>query len=229
MELSSNSKEMKTEVETFVIEETASLIYDNEKLDKWNDLVKDLNLKGQTKIIATEKSPIPFMFIKTGMLKVFETLCPKKVDVTDYDITPIPLEILDLVALSVRESYFTKIQIWHDDKDPDPLCIGIFGKFIIHQKGTHTQIGKDEFKTKKEAEAFLLDNNIVGDVYDYSWGGSKHYLLGKWADVKHSFEELREMATKRFVAEQSNYHRKQIIDAQRNLDDLEVRAFELFN
>lgn len=229
MELSSNSKEMKTEVETFVIEETASLIYDNDKLNKWNDLVKDLNLKGQTKIIAPEKSPIPFMFIKTGMLKVFETLCPTKVDVTDYDITPIPLEILDLVALSVRESYFTNIQIWYDDKDPDPLCIGILGKFIIHQKGTHFQIGKDEFKTKKEAEAFLLDNNIVGDVYDYSWSGSKLYLLGKWADVKHSFEELREMATKRFVAEQGNYHRKQIIDAQRNLDDLEVMAFELFN
>ena len=36
MELSKNSEEMKTVVETFVIEETAPLIYDNDKLEKWN-------------------------------------------------------------------------------------------------------------------------------------------------------------------------------------------------
>lgn len=230
MELQNNSNEMKTAVETFVIEETASLIYDNEQLDKWNDLVKDLGLKGQTKIVAPTKSPIPFMFIKTGMKNVFETLCPRKVDVSEYDVTHIPVEILDLVALSKREDYFTKVEIWYDDKNPDPLCVGIVGKYILHKKGTHSQIGKDEFKTRAEALTFIKENGIEdAQPYDYSWNSAKHYLLGKWSDVKHSFEELKEMATKRYIAEKGNYYRKQIKEAQRGLDDLETEAFEKFN
>ncbi|MFA5234148.1 MAG: hypothetical protein WC390_07095 [Sulfurimonas sp.] len=46
MELNKNSNEMKTIVETFIIEETAELIYDNDKLDKWNELVDTLGLQG---------------------------------------------------------------------------------------------------------------------------------------------------------------------------------------
>ena len=42
MQLQNNSSEMKTVVETFIIEETADLIYDNEQLDKWNELVDKL-------------------------------------------------------------------------------------------------------------------------------------------------------------------------------------------
>lgn len=230
MELLNNSNEMKTVVETFVIEETAELIYDNEKLDKWNELVKDLGLKGQTTIVTPEKSPIPFMFIKTGMKSVFETLCPRKVDVAEYDVTPIPVEILDLVALSKREDYFTNVQIWYDDKDPDPLCVGVLGRFIIHKKGTHNQIGTDEFKTKQDTLDFIKDNKLKSaEPYDYSWKNTKYYLLGKWADVKHSFEELKEMATKRYIAEKGNDYRKQIVLANRGLDDLETEAFEKFN
>lgn len=230
MNLENNSNEMKTTVETFVIEETKSLIYDNEQLDKWNELVNELGLKGQTKITAPTKSPIPFMFIKTGMRNVFETLCPRKVDVSDYDVTPIPVEILDLVALSIRENYFTKIQIWYDDKSPDTLCVGLLGRYIIHKKGTHNQIGKEEFKTKQETLDYIKENNLKGvEPYDYSWNNTKHYLLGKWADVKHSFEELKEMATKRYIAEKGNDYRKQIVLANRGLDDLETEAFEKFN
>jgi len=50
MNLSNNSNEMKTVVETFVVEETASLIYDNEQLDNWNSIVEELGLKGQASI-----------------------------------------------------------------------------------------------------------------------------------------------------------------------------------
>jgi len=120
-----NSVEMKTVVETFVIEETAELIYDNEKLDKWNKMVEELGLTGQKTIVKQEKSPIPFMHMKPSLKAIFEVLCPAKKDVEQYDITPIPVEILDLVALSKRENYFDKIEIWYDDKSPDPCCVGL--------------------------------------------------------------------------------------------------------
>ena len=138
--LNNNSNEMKTIVETFVIEETASLIYDNEQLDKWNGLVAELGLTGQTSIQTKEKSPIPFMHLKANFVAVFETLCPRKVDVSEYNISPIPLEILDLIALSVNEKYFDKIQIWYDDKNPDPVCIGLKGSWYSYTKdnGLHT-------------------------------------------------------------------------------------------
>ena len=54
-------------------------------------------------------------------------------------------------------------------------------------------------------------------------------MLGKWADVKHSFEELKEMATKRYISEKGHDYRKQIITAQRGIDDLETEAFDKFN
>ena len=222
MELQNNSNEMKTVVETFVIEETASLIYDNEQLDKWNDLVKDLGLKGQTEIVKPSKSPIPFMFIKDSMKNVFETLCPRKVDVSEYNITPIPVEILDLVALSKKENYFKKVQIWYDDKSPDPLCVGMTCNFYGYKNGSYSNADRVEKETEQEVK------DIIGE-YGVNETGAKLYLLGKWADVKHSFEELKEMATKRYVSEEGNRYRKEIKQAQRRLDDLETDAFDKFN
>jgi hypothetical protein len=57
--------------------------------------------------------------------RVYETLCPAKVDLIKYGKTPIPLEVLGLIQLSQREKYFSKIQIWYDDKSPDPLAVGV--------------------------------------------------------------------------------------------------------
>jgi len=223
MEFLNNSNEMKTVVETFVIEETASLIYDNEQLDNWNKMVKDLGLKGQTSIQVEDKSPIPFMHIKKSLENVFECLCPRKVEIEEYNVTPIPLEILDLVALSKRESYFNKVQIWYDDKSPDPVCVGIIGHWYepTWYSNSNKDLSEQKFTSKEEAINAGANNPYFTET--------AKYLLGKWADVKHSFEELKEMATKRYVAEQGNQFRKTIKDAQRNLDDLETSAFDKFN
>jgi hypothetical protein len=228
--LTNNSNEMKTVVETFIIEETESLIYDNEKLDDWNKHVAELGLKGQNKIVKPNKSPIPFMFVKSSMKSVFETLCPRKVNVESYDVTPIPLEILELIALSKKEDYFNNIEIWYDDKDPDPLCLGVLSSIVLHKKGTYTELEGLKFSKKSEAEDYVKENNLKDevDIYDRTWD-AKYYLLGKWADVKHSFEELKEKAKARYIAAEGNNFRKTIKEAQRNLDDLELKAFELFN
>lgn len=221
MNLSNNSNEMKTVVETFVIEETASLIYDNEQLDSWNLMVEQLGLKGQTSIQTKEKSPIPFMHLKQSLQNVFECLCPRKVNIEDYNITPIPVEILELVMLSKRENYFNQIQIWYDDKSPDPACIGITKKWS-------NGIGSGYiYNSQKEATESTNGKKKESELNYYY--NSTYYLLGKWADVKHSFEELKEMATKRFLAQEGNELRKKIKEAQRELDDLETTAFDKFN
>ena len=219
-----NSKEMSTIVETFVLEETSDLIWDNEKLDKWNEMVSMLGLKGQTNIITKDKSPIPFLPLKTSMISVFETLCPRRVDIKDFSVQPIPVEILSLVSLSVSENYFDKIEIWYDEKTPDPLCVGITGYWYQYNYGSDRNTSLDglQFKTKQEC----LDAGATAGVY---YNEINKYLIGKWADVKHSFEELRKMATKRFISERTNDIKRNIKQYQRQLDDLDSEAFDRFN
>ena len=111
-----NGAEMNTQVQTYLVEEVMELIYDGDRLAQWNNLVLELGLKGQSQIVKPDKSPIPFMHMKKGMENIFNTLCPRTVDVEAFNITPIPVEILDLIALSKKEGYFSQIKIQYDDK-----------------------------------------------------------------------------------------------------------------
>lgn len=213
-----NSISMKTVVETYIIEETQELIYDNERLDKWNEHVSTLGLIGQTKIQAKDKSPIPFLHMKEPLVNVFTQLCPRHVNITEYDKTPIPVEILDLAALSVKESYFNKIEIWYDDKAPDPACVGLKGEYLIYNKSWNC-IGR--YNTREEMIEAKANNleyhtdhfNIIG-----------HYLIGRWADVKASLEQLTEKAKKLFIASGKSNIDQEIKKQQRKLEDLENDA-----
>lgn len=224
-----NNESMKTVVETFLLEETVELIYDNEKLTKWNDLVAELGLTGQTSLRQTDKSPIPFMYLKDGMKHVFETLCPRSEPATEFNATPIPVEILDLIALSKREGYFSRIDIRYDDKNPDPVCLGVCEKWVLHVPGTYNEI-KDIplFRSKQEAEEYIGAEDVKADAYHRSWE-DKYYLIGKWADCKRPLSELKEMAKARFLEEEGSRIRKKIKDSQRELDDLENTVITKFS
>ena len=215
---------MKTTVETFVIEETAELIYDDGKLSEWNEMVADLGLAGQSKIVKPQKSPIPYMPINDILKNVFETLCPRKVDIKEYDVTPIPVEILSLVRLSNREHHFQKIEIWYDDKEKDPLCVGVSGEFVPVGKG-YTWFHDNKQKSSEDALAWLSSQGI--EPYNKDGGyliNEKYYLIGRWADVKRTFKELAEMARERFISSRKNTLMKEINERQRELDDLELDA-----
>lgn len=122
--LQNNNQSMATIVETFIIEETSELLHNNAALGKWNERVKELGLQGQETIRVVDKSPVPFLWMNSALIKTFEVLCPTKTEIEKYDRTPIPVEILDLVAMSKNEQYFYKIEIWSNEKNPDPVCIG---------------------------------------------------------------------------------------------------------
>lgn len=223
MHTQNNAPQMKTQVETYVIEETESLIYDNEKLDKWNAHVEELGLKGQTTIVKPTKSPIPFLYMNSGLVHVFETLCPAKIEVQKFDRSPIPVEILDLIALAKRENHFERIEIWYDDKTPDPACVGINPRqYYVEWEGSYKY-----FDTKVECKEFMSANNIL-KINSSSWD-IKHYLLGRWADVKASFDELKVRAKQRFLESKGISYRKEIKENQRKLEDLEFEATEYFS
>ena len=214
--MKNNAESMKTVVETYIIEETAPLIYDGEQLEKWNSLIKDLGLTGQQAIRQPNKSPIPFMYLKASLVDVFQTLCPMQTLATDYNKTPIPLEIVELIALSVKEEYFDEIKIWYDDKSPDPACIGITKRW--------GPTNDCNFKTREEAQAVHGKDEIRSWNYE-----TNHYLLGKWADVKQSFEELSQKAMTRYIKEQRATLERYIKDYERDLENLIQTAEERFN
>jgi hypothetical protein len=224
--LNNNSSE-KTVVTTYIVEETAELIYDNEKLDKWNDLVSQLNLQGQTKIVQKDKSPIPFLHMNSKLVNTFLELCPRTVDVGAYDVTPIPVEILDLIALSMREGYFTKIEISYNDQKPDPICVGVNQKWILHHKNTYNEIEGYEFRTKKDAIACIKENGLDADAYCRSWEDVK-YLIGRWGDENKPLKQLQQEAYDSYVVKEKASKELEIKKMQRELEDLNNTALIRF-
>jgi len=224
VKLKHNHNSMKTVVETFLTEETVELIYDNEQLDAWNKHVQELGLVGQTQIVKDNKSPIPFMHLKTSHRNICEEICPVKVQIEKYNITPIPVEILELVALSKRENYFEEIEVWYDDKSPDPFVVGVNYEYYSVDGSSW----KTRHPNKKLAQEEMDANGWKGTP-TRPWGGGTYYLIGKWADVKRSWKELKEMAVERFIAFKKQEYEKQIKDAKRGLEDLQNEAFAKFN
>lgn len=113
--------------ETFLVEEVKELIYDNEQLEEWKNKCNELGLENQLALAQPDKSPIPFECMNTVQERVYQTICPAAEVYKDYKRTAIPLEVLSLIALAEKENYFDLIQIWYDDKAPDPIAVGIVG------------------------------------------------------------------------------------------------------
>jgi len=111
-------------VQSFIVDESKELIYDSDKIEEWKEKCEALGLDKQLDLVKEDKSPMPFEFMNTVMKRVYETLCPMKVGYMDYKTTAIPLEVLSLIALAKQENYFEKIEIWYDDKAPDPIVVG---------------------------------------------------------------------------------------------------------
>lgn len=213
-------------VETFIIDEVKELIYDNDKLDEYKQITKELGITENLSI--EDKSPIPFPRLKTIEKSVFSTLCPNYVNYKDFTDTPVPLEILKLIKLSIDENYFCKIEIWHDYEKPDPVVIGTTGYWYVYDKSYNhikNENGGDlEFNSKEVAQDYKMKHKH----YSVGFNEIGQYLIGRWADIKASFKELQERAKERYVRENSTRYEKDLKEAQRSLDDVQLKATELF-
>lgn len=191
--MKNNSKSLATTVETFFIEETVDLIHDNEALDRWNERVSELQLEGQKSVVKEDKSPIPFLWMNSAIVSTFETLCPTKVDIAKYDKSPIPVELLDVVALCVKENYFNSIKVWYNEKEKDPVIVG-----------------------------YLAASGKTSD-WELNYYAQK-YLIGRWADVKASIDQLVDRAKKLFIHSETINLKQEIKERQRKLEDIEFTA-----
>lgn len=115
-----------TVTEIFLDNELTPLITNSEDLEKWHEAVRSLGLEGQAALTKEGKSPIPFLPMNAGMVKVYGVLCPKVMKVEKYAGSAMPQRVLDAIALCKRENYFHEIEVWSDDQKPDPIVVGIF-------------------------------------------------------------------------------------------------------
>jgi hypothetical protein len=200
-------------VETFLMPENVELIHDENKLDEWNQLVEELGLDKQPK--NGDKSPIPFIPMSNTHKSVFETLCPAKVEISEYSKT-IPLEVLKLVSLAKKEGYFEKIEIWHNEEVPDPVCVGLVGQWGFYK-------GDNYYSSKAEATAAEPDNKS-----GFYFLESGKYLIARWGDVAKNFEVLKEEARAYFTRKSQAETRKKIKELETKLSNIEDEATILF-
>jgi len=226
--MKNNSKEMKTVVETFLMEETVELTYDQEKLDKWNGLVEELGLLGQEKLVEPDKSPVPFKFMDQTLYNIAETLCPARTELKFYDEMPIPLEIMELVAMSIRENYFTKIEIWSDSKDKDPFAIGI-AEFYYVRNSNWNSVDDLIFKTKEAAQVHCDKYEIEDYCVSQRYSDTKYYLIGKWGDVKESFEALKVKAYNKYLKIEKTTLDERLAEVKSELQNVTIKAKKRFN
>ena len=187
---------MPTVVETFLVEETINLIHDNEALEQWHQKIEELQLEGQKTVVKTDKSPIPFLWMNESIISTFEVLCPTKVEISKYDKSPIPVELLDIVSLCKKENYFDLIEVWYNEKQKDPVIVGYSYK----------------------------DDSCEWTRKYYS----KKYLIGRWADVKASLDQLVIRARKLFLQSETIRLKQEIRDKSRQLEDLETTCESRF-
>lgn len=178
-------------VEIMFNKELSDVTFDVEALDEWKKTAAELGMKGQLGLTTGDSSPIPYPFMNECMERVYETLCPNKTEFKEYKNTTIPLEVLKQIAFSIKEEHFSKILIWADDKEPDPLVIGYTSKWYNDardEKGAYIY-----FDTKQEC----IDHpDNKGNAYETQ---IKKYVIARWGDELRDFSELKSLAIARVI------------------------------
>jgi len=213
---------MPTVVQSFLVEETKELVLDGDKLAEWAELVAELNFAGQLDTATGDKSPIPFVHIKPNLMNVIEQLCPRSIEAGEYNVTPIPIDVLKLIKLSVNEKYFNSIKIYWDDKTPDPFVVGMTGYWGEMQ--WYDNSNKELKGLQFDSERQLRDAGGIRPTFYIK----EKYLIAKWGDVAMSLEELSKKAKERFMEFTGAELRKKIKEAQNALSTIEEDAIEKF-
>lgn len=221
----------KNVVETFVQEEIQELIYDGKKLKEWNETCKELGLHNQAKLANPQKSPIPFVYMNRKMQSMFGELLPRRVDIKDFSISPIPIEILKLVQMSKRENYFGQYDVWYNEEDLDPIVTGMTAVWYYYNSKYD---GDEKYKELHDGLKSKEEVEKKRDEYGFDKNGSiwtrdeNYYLIGRWGDVKANFEELRKKAMDLFITKQSAQLEKRIKESQTELETIKQDAILKF-
>lgn len=215
-------------VEQFFNKELADISFEVEALEEWKSIVSELGLSNQLELTKGKESPVPYPFMNETMKRVYSILCPRFVDFKDYKVTPIPLEVLKQISFSVKEKHFSKIEIWYDDKSPDPIVVGHCGYWYVYdQKYNHVkEEGKDKkFYSFEEANKYKVDNSL----YSVSFSEEGKYLVARWGDELRDFAELKSLAVERFINDVGGEMKRELKTLEEKLKLIKENAVSYLN
>lgn len=181
-------------VQIYFNEEVKDIVFNSEQQTEWQKLAKELGLNNQLELSDEDKSVVPYQWMNTNLINICSTLCPTQVLVENYDKEPLPLEVMQQLAFVKRENHFEHVEVWYNDKSPDPFLVGTKCGFYTYTEGNWD--GRSEtFKTRKEAEKVAHKDSSVYTTND------KKYLIARWGDEKKSFKQLGKDASDRLNVE----------------------------
>lgn len=98
----------------------------HESSDEWQSICTELGLQKQlSKSGKIEKVGNPYMKIDPRSERVYKMLCPAIVDYKKYEASTFPLEVLQEASRCEKNGWFKKMEVWYDDKSPDPFLVGL--------------------------------------------------------------------------------------------------------
>lgn len=208
-------------VESYYNAELSDVIFDIDAKEEWQAITEELGLSKQLNFVSHAKSPMPYPFMNTSMTNVFSTLCPAHVKLSEYKQTPIPLEVLKEIKFCISENYYQEIEIWYDDKTPDPIAVGCITDYSAYyyeteeEKKRNSSKRQDGFKTDAEAKQWVQDNNYI--LYFTSSPTVSRHLIARWGDELKPFNTLKELAKERLIEKYSNDYQKTLKEVQNKL------------
>ncbi len=108
------------------IEPELEILQDEASAAEWFETASRLGLDKQITLAdksETKKAP-PYSFIDPKTSRIIQILCPCRVLYKDYDVSTIPLDIMQEIDKCITNRWYHKIYICYDDKSPDPFVIG---------------------------------------------------------------------------------------------------------
>ena len=108
------------EVKIYREPENVGLLLDDEQLEKYQSLALELGIPE----VKPDKTPSVYQVLNTSQTRALEALCPASIDLKSYSRSTIPVEVLQAIKFVVDNEMFDKIEVWYDDKNPDPMIIG---------------------------------------------------------------------------------------------------------
>lgn len=222
-------------VEIYFNKELSDITFEVDALKEWKQIAENLGLENQLKLCEGVASPVHYPFMNEVMKRVYETLCPRKVDYKEYKVTTIPLEVLKQISFSVNEGNFQKIEIWYDDKSPDPLVVGIIEDYycyhLVNGKDVQlTEPGSNKtkyFKSQKEAENYCIANDFVfRSAYQTN---TNYYIIARWGDELREFTELKKLAIERFLEDKAGELNRQLGKLNEKIKLIKENTISYFN
>jgi hypothetical protein len=218
-------------VQIFQNEELNDLMFEVDALQEWEELASELGLDAQLESVKGKESPNPYPYMNKGIYTIMESLCPTKVNFKKYDKTPIPLEVMKQLAFSVRDKHFNEIEIWYDDKTPDPCAVGITYRVYGYDSGyNHLKDENDKtkyFTTKEECGKYA--ESVGFKISSYGTDNRNSYLIARWSDVLRPFEELKSLAKERLIEKYGAEIKNELEEKQQALKKLTENVILFLN